>query len=162
MSTLPVLTTLCPICYNNPLKYCCPRCSMRTCSLECFQAHKQRASCSGKRDPAKYISRREMKSSTVDMDFNFLKDVERTRVEAKSEARKVKAIGWRKDKMGRHRESAKLKAKELGIIVREIPRWTERASKNRTHWDSEKNAIVWTVEWIISVDQETKTIWQHE
>src|ERR1700694_2060180 len=33
MSTLPVMTTLCPICYVSPPKYRCPRCFMQTCSL---------------------------------------------------------------------------------------------------------------------------------
>src|SRR6202021_2098734 len=89
MSSLPVLTTLCPICYANPPKYRCPRCSMRTCSLECSQAHKIRASCSGIRDPAKYIPRKEMKSSTVDMDFNFLKTVQSTKEAGHQELRKL-------------------------------------------------------------------------
>src|SRR5271167_2832461 len=89
MSSLPVLTTLCPICYTSPPKYRCPRCSMRTCSLECSQTHKLRASCSGVRDPAKFIPKREFKPSTIDMDFNFLKRVEKIHEEGHSVVRKV-------------------------------------------------------------------------
>ena len=77
---------------------------MRTCSLACFQVHKVRTSCSGKRDLAKHIPKREMKSSTMDMDYNFLKDVERTRVEASSEVDKLRGVK-RRDKKALHRES---------------------------------------------------------
>src|SRR5271170_7219799 len=90
MSTaLPVLTTLCPVCYISPPKYRCPRCFMRTCSLECSQTHKLRASCSGIRDPAKYVPKRHIQSSTIDMDFNFLKTVQKSRSEGHSEFHKA-------------------------------------------------------------------------
>ena len=138
--SLPVLTTLCPICYSNPPKYRCPRCSMQTCSLDCCQTHKLRASCSGTRDPSKYIPKREMKSSTVDMDFNFLKTVHRTREEGQSELAKLqrKSIpktSKRKLERSKRKQGLK-KARARGCIVNELPEWMERSQRNKTRWSS--------------------------
>ena len=141
MSTaLPVLTTLCPICYNSPPKYRCPRCSMRTCSLECSQAHKLRASCSGVRDPSKFIPKREFKPATVDMDFNFLKRVEKTREEGHSAVKKVDkgASKTRKRKMSEAKKKRAInKAGKRGVNARELPAWMERAKENKVKWDSQ-------------------------
>lgn len=140
MSSLPVLTTLCPICYISPPKYRCPRCSMRTCSLECSQTHKLRTSCSGIRDPAKYIPKREMKPSTVDMDFNFLKKVQKQHQDGRSEIEKLEKRG----KSGTSRRKLALakrrrglaKARERGCDVEKAPEWMERSERNKTIWDS--------------------------
>ena len=135
--SLPVLTTLCPICYTSPPKYRCPRCSMQTCSLECSQAHKLRASCSGVRDPAKYIPKREMKPSTIDMDFNFLKKVQKThddgvyglekleKGEPKTSRRKLEAA---------KRKTGLNKARNQGVDVMKLPSWMERSERNKTRW----------------------------
>ncbi|EER18252.1 conserved hypothetical protein, partial [Perkinsus marinus ATCC 50983] len=40
--------SLCQVCKNNDFKYTCPACSMRTCSLECVNAHKAKTNCTGK------------------------------------------------------------------------------------------------------------------
>jgi len=138
-STLPVLTTLCPICYTSPPKYRCPRCSMRTCSLECTQAHKVRASCSGIRDPAKFIPKREFKPSTIDMDFNFLKSVEKSREEGQSVVKKVDqgTSKTRKRKLVvAKRKRGMKKARERGVDVRELPEWMERTKENKVKWDA--------------------------
>lgn len=140
-SMLPVLTTLCPVCYISPPKYRCPRCSMRTCSLECSQTHKLRSSCSGIRDPAKYIPKREMKPSTVDMDFNFLKRVQKNHEDSLFE------IGNKLEKKGTTMNSKRKlaiakraqglrKAREKGCEVERLPQWMERSQRNKTVWSS--------------------------
>uniref|UniRef100_A0A251T8L5 Box C/D snoRNA protein 1 n=1 Tax=Helianthus annuus TaxID=4232 RepID=A0A251T8L5_HELAN len=40
---------LCDECKTNEFKYKCPGCSVRSCSLPCVKAHKQRTGCTGKR-----------------------------------------------------------------------------------------------------------------
>jgi len=140
MSQLPVLTQLCPICYVNPPKYTCPRCSMRTCSLSCTQTHRTRASCSGVRDPAKYIPRREMKSSTVDMDFNFLKKVQSTKDRGLSELEKLEkeeAMTKRRKMESARRRMGVKKAEERGVKVKKMAGVMERMKMNRTRWDAE-------------------------
>lgn len=142
--SLPVLTQLCPICYTCPPKYRCPRCSMQTCSLECSQAHKLRASCSGVRDPAKYISAREIKSSTVDMDFNFLKTVQKTHDDgvyklAKLEKGKPKT-SRRKLEAGKRKKGLN-KARDRGVDVRKLPSWMERSERNKTRWHAKYELV---------------------
>lgn len=48
-------TVLCEECKEKPSKYKCPGCSVRSCSLDCVKAHKQRASCSGKRSQTHFV-----------------------------------------------------------------------------------------------------------
>src|SRR5438045_3572403 len=140
MSSLPVLTTLCPICYISPPIYRCPRCSMRTCSMECSQTHKLRASCTGIRDPAKYIPRRRMKASTIDMDFNFLKTVQKSHENGRHHIEKLEKRGessTKKKRVQAKRRMALAKALERGCKVERLPKWMERSERNKTIWDSE-------------------------
>lgn len=140
MSQLPVLTQLCPICYVNPPKYTCPRCCMRTCSLSCTQTHRTRASCSGVRDPAKYIPKREIKSSTVDMDFGFLKRVQSTKDRGLSELEKLhkgEALSKRRKMERARRRTGVKRAEERGVIVKRMAEVMERAKMNKTRWDAE-------------------------
>jgi hypothetical protein len=59
-------------------KYRCPRCSTRTCSLQCSRRHKKWSQCSGVRDPASYLRRSELATPTAfDRDFNFITGIER-------------------------------------------------------------------------------------
>jgi hypothetical protein len=171
MAALPVLTSLCPICFVSPPKYCCPRCSMRTCSLKCSQDHKVRASCSGVRDPAKYIAKRDMKSSTVDMDFNFLQSIHKSRAEARDQLNKLErgdlGSSRRKLDLGK-RKTAFSKANERGFNVRSLPKHFEKFNLNKTTWDSKylswcmelmfrTQCVLWTLEWLVSLDKPTAT-----
>ncbi|GKV30960.1 hypothetical protein SLEP1_g39716 [Rubroshorea leprosula] len=45
----------CEECKNHPSKYKCPGCSLRSCSLPCVKAHKQRTGCNGKRNMTKFV-----------------------------------------------------------------------------------------------------------
>lgn len=153
MSSLPLLTTLCPICYKSPPKYRCPRCSIRTCSVECSKTHKTRASCSGIRDPAKYIPKSEMKSSTIDMDFSFLKRVQKAR-EVPDRLRMPESGKARTSK--RRLEHAKRnvamkKAQARGVDVQRLPQWMERSIQNKTRWDSKYK--IWICPLILELKQ---------
>lgn len=113
---------------------------MRTCSLSCTQTHRTRASCSGVRDPAKYIPRREMKSSTVDMDFNFLKKVQSTKDRGLSELEKLEkgdATNKRRKVERARRKMGVKRAEERGVKVKKMAGVMERTKVNRTTWDAE-------------------------
>jgi hypothetical protein len=58
---------------------------------------------------------------------------------------------------------------ERGVEVRELPRWMERRTRNRSRFmqkygprlvgtDFRDEVLEWTVEWVIDVDGETQTI----
>ncbi|KDO46088.1 hypothetical protein CISIN_1g047076mg [Citrus sinensis] len=46
---------ICQECKYKVSKYKCPGCSIRTCSLACVKAHKQRTGCSGNRNVTQFV-----------------------------------------------------------------------------------------------------------
>ena len=71
---MPETEKLCSVCRKNPFKYQCPRCSKRTCCLECCQAHKEQFQCSGKRDRTAFLTLSRMDDDTLVSDYHFLED----------------------------------------------------------------------------------------
>lgn len=65
----------CSICRTAQSAYCCPRCSIRTCSLRCCLEHKSRTGCNGKRDRAAFCSLARFTDAQLASDFHFLEDV---------------------------------------------------------------------------------------
>ncbi|WVQ71015.1 hypothetical protein IAR50_000540 [Cryptococcus sp. DSM 104548] len=63
----------CKVC-SAPAKYTCPRCSYTTCSLACVKSHKQNDSCSGVRDPAKFVPLNQFTQGTWSDDYKWLED----------------------------------------------------------------------------------------
>ncbi|WVO13155.1 hypothetical protein L204_100767 [Cryptococcus depauperatus] len=63
----------CYICCS-PSRYSCPRCSLRTCSLLCSRTHKLQESCSGIRDPAKFIPLNEYTQGAWSDDYRWLEE----------------------------------------------------------------------------------------
>ena len=45
----------CLICFENKPKYTCPKCAMRTCSLNCCILHKEKQNCDGIRNRLSFI-----------------------------------------------------------------------------------------------------------
>jgi hypothetical protein len=84
-TNFPTIATICsdfPSHLSAP-KYKCPRCTTRTCSLECSKRHKIRAQCSGIRDQAAFITKGQLfTAEAIDHDFNFLSSIERKVTEA--------------------------------------------------------------------------------
>lgn len=64
---------ICAVC-SSPAKYTCPRCSARSCSLNCSQTHKSRDSCSGIRDPAKFVPLNQYSQGVWSSDYTLLEE----------------------------------------------------------------------------------------
>lgn len=64
---------ICAVC-SSPAKYTCPRCSARSCSLNCSQIHKSRDSCSGIRDPAKFVPLNQYGQGVWSSDYTLLEE----------------------------------------------------------------------------------------
>lgn len=120
-----------PVCSNrNPPKYCCPRDSVRTCSLPCYKRHQQWAQCSGKRDPAAFVKRSDLATPRgIDHDYNFLTGIERglQRADEDAEARS-------KDNKKSAQAQAKLQRylQTNRIIVDRAPVGMSRQKTNKT------------------------------
>ena len=81
-----------------------------------------------------------MKSSTVDMDFNFLKKVQSTRDRGLSELEKLEkeeAMTKRRKMESARRRMGVKKAEERGVKVKKMAGVMERTKMNRTRWDAE-------------------------
>ncbi|KAF1817060.1 hypothetical protein P152DRAFT_510367 [Eremomyces bilateralis CBS 781.70] len=170
MSEPSLLSEMCSICTTQKPKYRCPGCSIRTCSLPCFQRHKAWASCSGKRDPAKYMKKSELSTEPAfDHDYNFLAGIERVIDKAE---RDVESRGMEKaermDRGGRGfgrrgggqgttgearvalREETRLKdaVGRAQVIWERAPKGMARRKMNQSHYLNRSKRIRWMVEWI--------------
>lgn len=67
----------CAVCKEHKPIYTCPRCSLKTCSLQCVKAHKQAFSCSGIRDRAAYVPMNQYGWGKMMDDYTYLEDVGR-------------------------------------------------------------------------------------
>jgi hypothetical protein len=113
-----------------------------------------------------------MRASTIDADYNFLKTVDKAKAEGKEETKKLDR--GRSMTVRRKADEARRKRwiKEVarsGVEVRELPRWMERRTRNRSRFmeeygpgwgatDFRDEVLEWTVEWVIDVEGETRTI----
>ncbi|KAK4574610.1 Box C/D snoRNA accumulation [Recurvomyces mirabilis] len=147
------LSELCSICYVEVPKYKCPRCETQTCSLPCYKKHQQRASCSGKRDPAAYVKKTQWATPTgLDRDFNYFKDIERHVEDASKDLEdrgitaghaslRGVASGWRSDSKLQNYLS------EHRITIQRAPKGMQRQRDNTTR-STKSHRALWTVEWI--------------
>lgn len=130
--------------YAEVPKYRCPRCTTRTCSLPCYKRHQQRASCSGKRDPAAYVKKSQLATpSSIDRDYNYLKGIEKSIDDASVDARE------RVDDQSRYskREGAFQRyLTDNRISVEYAPKGMSRQKNNRSRV-TKNDKIYWTIEW---------------
>ena len=79
----------CQVCNKEIAIYCCPRCHVRTCSLECCRKHKTKDDssgelvCNGQRDRTKFCSLKGFTDAQLASDYHFLEDVMSTSTSSK-------------------------------------------------------------------------------
>jgi hypothetical protein len=149
------LTALCNICHSAPPKYTCPRDAVRTCSLACSQSHKRRAACTGVRDPAAYIPKSTLQTSSgIDRDYNFLSGLERNidRADKETSERGVALDGKGKavfQKRWNDNGALGRYLRDNGIVVHKAPIGMARQKANQTRFIPKSKRIVWSVEWVV-------------
>ena len=126
--------------HTNPPKYKCPRCAIRTCSLQCIKRHKLLSECSGVRNPAEYRKRKDLATpQSFDQDFNFISGVERSLERADQDAINRGIIldaedyANKRPVKGEHRLGVELD--QSGVQVRKAPIGMTRNKQNKTHWN---------------------------
>ncbi|KAK2195116.1 zinc finger protein [Babesia duncani] len=129
-------------------KYKCPKCLLRTCSLECNLRHKQDQKCSGRVETgAEYIKISDMNATILDSDCKLLDQASRcleTTCRAFAESIKIekRAQRWR----GPNSELRKCcNKKNIRLVF--APGIFKRSRMNRAI--VRKNTIYWTVEYVI-------------
>ena len=81
-----------------------------------------------------------MKSSTADMDFNFLRKVQSTKDRGLSELEKLEkgeAMSKRRKMESARRRMGVKRAEERGVKVKKMAGVMERTKMNKTRWDAE-------------------------
>ncbi|EFW18296.1 hypothetical protein D8B26_005108 [Coccidioides posadasii str. Silveira] len=160
------LSELCTICHTHLPKYTCPRCSTRTCSLPCSKRHKLWSQCSGVRDPAAYLKRKELATpAAFDKDFNFITEIERCleRADRDAENRGIMLEDEERSKKKRRTgeftkgEALLRRIEESGVDVIRAPKGMTRSRQNMSQWHKKHKCVNWTVEWIFPDGQKTIT-----
>jgi hypothetical protein len=145
---------LCENCKKNPFKYKCPRCSFKSCSLDCSKTHKIRTGCSGERSKTHYVPlkqyshndmmsgmkrvswlrRRDMVLIGLFIDYGYLEDVSRradtlSRLNMKNDPQKLVS----KNATAKQKELLK-QTKRLGINLSMLPAGMKKRKLNCTNY----------------------------
>ncbi|KAG5438553.1 hypothetical protein PCANB_002657 [Pneumocystis canis] len=136
----------CALCLTAISKYRCPKCNIRTCSLNCSSQHKERNSCSGMPNPTSFLDKKDLLTvQSLDRDYNFLSGIEffldssvKNRLKFPSNYYALKL---------------KKSIEKCGIKYLTVPRGMSRAYQNKTFWNKRKKIIFWTIEWIYMKDE---------
>lgn len=135
----------CVICHENPVKYTCPRCSRRTCSLNCCLKHKKTFECNGQRDRTSFKTLETMTDLDLLSDYRFLEGVQRC------------VDGSERDPLGNQMKSfndstrqekfLQNKLKSLASIrILFLPKFSTRHKQNRMSFDRRTDDVLWHVE----------------
>lgn len=163
---------LCSVCFDHEFKYKCPKCSVRTCSLECNKRHKVQNDCDGKIDNTKFIPKKELSDSTLHLnrDYNFLMKLNRDITVNKTDLRTNAKNMFKRtnNSYNRNRNNKRLKVpddprlpivqeiypnpqtmiKRENVLVILLPDGMSRAVSNKTGYDKKLQNFTWTIQWI--------------
>ncbi|CAF1055730.1 unnamed protein product [Adineta ricciae] len=141
----------CSICRQNPIKYTCPRCSLRTCSLSCCIEHKKTLNCNGQRDKTLFKSLNTMTDLDLLSDYRFLEEVNRQVETSKRDelANRMKSL----NESTRFQKLIQSKLKSLwSIQILYLPRFSTRHKQNQMWFDRKTDDIFWHVECRVFLD----------
>ncbi|KAK9051604.1 hypothetical protein SSX86_028231 [Deinandra increscens subsp. villosa] len=141
----PASSNLCSECKTNEFKYKCPGCSLRSCSLPCVKAHKQRTGCTGKRQQlTEFVPLSKFDDNLLLSDYNMLEDVKRIADSAKR--RRVNICGTYAG-IPFHLKSLLHAAKSRRIRLIFLANGMSKRRTNKTSYDQGSKSISWTIEW---------------
>jgi hypothetical protein len=145
----------CEICINKIHKYKCPRCDMKTCSLECCRKHKENMNCSGIRHKAKFIKREEFNEASLLSDYKYLEEnnllidsLQRNNVNQEENARQT---------FGSYENLRKFLHKSFNINLRLMPIESTRHKNNKTRFNKTTNLVSWSLEFLLYVNKNEKS-----
>jgi hypothetical protein len=135
----------CSMCHQNPIKYTCPRCSTRTCSLSCCLVHKKTLNCNGQRDKTSFKSLNTMNDLDLLSDYRFLEEVNRQIETSKRDefSNKMKSF----NQPTHFQKLIQNKLKTLASIqILYLPRFSTRHKQNQMWFDRKSHEIFWHIE----------------
>lgn len=153
---------VCEMCYKIQSKYKCPGCSLKTCSLECCRAHKEKTGCTGQRDKTKFVSKEEFNESLLINDYRFLEEQSRI-IDAYQRASELGEEHILSGKTlssvendpsknlqfyGTYENLRKFVHKQSNICLKLMPPQSTRHVNNKTRFNRVKNMVSWSIEFI--------------
>mmetsp|Transcript_451 Transcript_451/g.973 ORF Transcript_451/g.973 Transcript_451/m.973 type:complete len:172 (-) Transcript_451:576-1091(-) len=133
----------CSQCSALETKYRCPRCFLRTCSLECCKKHKVENDCSGKRDRTSFTAIKDFTDATLSSDYVFLEEALRLKNNVKRQRPPAP-----KDELPHYLSSLVREAAKRSVeLLIQAPGMARRRC-NTTKIDWKKKLFLWRIEWI--------------
>nr|XP_027106813.1 putative box C/D snoRNA protein SPCC613.07 [Coffea arabica]XP_027113644.1 putative box C/D snoRNA protein SPCC613.07 [Coffea arabica] len=141
----PKQPLLCEECKHNPAKYKCPGCSIRSCSLPCVKAHKQRTSCTGKKQYKDVVPLSEFDDNLLLSDYNMLEGVKRVAESARR--MRIKMCGYSHFRLPLPLKSLRSAAASRRTKLLFFSTGMSKREKNKTYYNYRRKYISWTIEW---------------
>ncbi|KAL7603582.1 uncharacterized protein LOC111886804 [Lactuca sativa] len=135
----------CDECKTNDFKYKCPGCSIRSCSLPCVKAHKQRTGCTGKRQQqTEFVPLSKFDDNLLLSDYSMLEDVKRIADSAKR--MRMQICGKYYSGLSFPLKHLLKAAKNRRIRLFFLPTGMSKREANKTYYNNMKKSIFWTIE----------------
>lgn len=135
----------CEVCDFNQAKYTCPKCEVKTCSVDCLKIHKKELNCDGVRDRTKYIPMKNISESDLMHDYVFLENCTNYTMARKRD--KIKRITAYHRTLPAQLNKLKVAAQERSITLQFLLQNFEKHKSNSTFYDWQTKIIHWRVEW---------------
>ncbi|PSS11979.1 Box C/D snoRNA protein [Actinidia chinensis var. chinensis] len=135
----------CKECKVNPSKYKCPGCSVRSCSLPCVKAHKQRTGCTGKRQQTQFVPLSQFDDNLLLSDYNMLEDVKR--IADSAQRMRLKLCGYSHFRLPFPLKGLRSAAANRRTKLLFLPSGMTKRETNRSYYNNRKKFISWTIEW---------------
>ncbi|GAV69559.1 zf-HIT domain-containing protein [Cephalotus follicularis] len=138
-------SNVCEECKEKPSKYKCPGCCIQTCSLPCVKAHKQRTSCSGKRNVTLFVPLSQFDDNILLSDYNMLEEVKRVAESAERTRNKLRL--YPQFRLPFYLRGLRNVAASRRTKLLYLPYGMSRREKNQSRYEPRKKLISWTIEW---------------
>ncbi|KAI3764800.1 hypothetical protein L2E82_14816 [Cichorium intybus] len=136
----------CDECKTNAFKYKCPGCSVRSCSLPCVKAHKQRTGCTGKRQQqTEFVPLSKFDDNLLLSDYSMLEDVKRIADSAKR--MRVQLCGKYYNGLPFYLKHLLKAAQSRRTRLFFLPTGMSKRETNKTSYNNREKSISWTIEW---------------
>uniref|UniRef100_A0A131Y8R1 Putative box c/d snorna protein 1 n=2 Tax=Ixodes ricinus TaxID=34613 RepID=A0A131Y8R1_IXORI len=135
-------------CYQcgKPAKYCCPKCTTRSCSLPCVKEHKRRQECDGIRDKTAFLPLSEFTDLDLLSDYRFLEESSRV-VDNAYREKPVLGIFPQQRNIPGFLHKFQNEAKRRGTDLKFLPKCFTKRQENRSCFNFKERCIYWQVAW---------------
>ncbi|KAL3195240.1 hypothetical protein MRX96_015885 [Rhipicephalus microplus] len=119
---------------GKPSKYCCPKCSARSCSLPCVKQHKKIGECDGVRDKTAFIPLDGFTDLDLLSDYRFLEESSRI-VDTACRTRPALGVYPQQKSLPGFLHKFQAECRRRGIILKLLPRCFTKRQENKSQYN---------------------------